>query len=138
MSQALQKIGKMIRSAGEKAPAGAATSYKEKTASVHTFAEPEISPEVVYNLHIKQAAAEDNIDELEALMMKEAYGLRETPVQDPAKILEKRAEHSAMDGFDSQKIIDAVNSATDMDAKIKAYLSASNADKIQTPKENGE
>ena len=64
--------------------------------------------------------------------------LRAAPIEDPAKVLDKTAAKSAMDNFDSQKIIEAVNSAKTVDEKIKAYLSASNAEAIQTPKEKGE
>ena len=53
-------------------------------------------------------------------------------------MLEKSAAKSAMDSFDSQKVIEAVNSAKTVDEKIKAYLGSSNAEAITTCKEKGD
>ena len=132
MSQALNKIGKLIRDASDEAPAGTEPSYK-KEASPHTYEDPN----VVFNEHLKQTSPEESTDQLEELMLKEAISQREAPQEDPAAILEKDAAKSAMDGFDSQKVIEAVNSAKDVDGKIQAYLSASNAEAIKTPKDKG-
>ena len=133
MSNVMKRVGKMIQDAGEKSPAGTKASY-QKEASPHTYAEPEVA----FNAHLKMASSEEETNEIEGLMLKEAVDLRAEPIEDPAKVLDKTAAKSAMDNFDSQKIIEAVNSAKTVDEKIKAYLSASNAEAIQTPKEKGE
>lgn len=132
MSDVMNKVGKMIRDAGCKDPAVKPEYRKE--ASPHTYAEPE----VVFNEHMKTAAPEESDTQLEDMMLAEAVSLRETPVEDKAAVLNKQAAKSAMDGFDSQKVIDAVNNAKTVDEKITAYLGSSNAEALQTPKEKGE
>jgi len=132
MSNVMQKVGKMIRDAGSVDPT-AKPEYR-KEASPHTFVEPEVA----FNAHIKEASSQEGTDELENLMLAEAVSMRETPPEDKAAVLNKVAAKSAMDNFDSQKVIEAVNSAKTVDEKIKAYLSSSNAEALQTPKEKGE
>ena len=134
MSNTMEKLGKMIRNAGPGVPAGVKPGYTTKVASQHTFAEPE----TVYNQHIKTASPQEDTNELELLMLKEAQALAGPKDKTPEDLLAKQGAASAMDGFDSQKIIEAVNSAKTVDEKIKAYLSASNAAALQTPKEKGE
>lgn len=132
MSNAMEKIGKMIRDAGDGTPATVKPDYK-KVASPHTYAEPE----VVFNEHIKQAKDDITKDELELLFLKQAEAEAGAKDEDPVEAIKKAAETSVMDSYDSQAIINAVNSAGSLDEKLKAYTSASKADKVAPSVEPG-